>query len=304
MDEASRTLKPRRKRGWRFVLNLTAAGVIFALLTYYVVGWITISAEWAHPRRYALGGFQPTDMGLTYENVTFQTVDNLTLSGWYIPSHNAASVILTHGMASNRLQVMRQAAVLAQAGFGILLFDLRAHGDSQGDTTSFNGDDVLAALRYLQNRDDVDPDRIGAFGFSLGGLVTLEAAAQDTRIRAVAADGPGAIAFVDQPPPNSFGGWLFVPFDMLFFPILSLRTGEPSPMPVTDAVRAIAPRPILLIAAAGDEARTVQGFYSAASEPKDFWEIPGIGHGGGIEAYPEEYTKKLVNFYEDSLLER
>lgn len=302
MNELVGSLKPKRKRGWRYVFNLTLAGLAFSFLVYYVVGWVTVSAEWAHPNRFALCCFQPTDMGFNYENVTFQTDDNLTLSGWYIPSSNSASVILTHGMASNRLQVMRQAAALAQAGFGTLLFDLRAHGESEGDTTRFSGDDVVAALRYLQSRDDLDTNRIGAFGFSLGGLVALEAAAQDTGIRAVAADGPGGIAFADLPQPNSIGGWLYFPFDVLFFPILSLRTGQPNPMPVVEAVRAIAPRPILLIAAAGDEARTVQHFYTAASDPKIFWEIPGIGHGGGIEAFPAEYTEKLVNFYEDSLL--
>lgn len=302
MSESVSASNPRHKRGCRYLLNLALAGLCFAFLVYYVVGWVTVSAEWAHPNRFALCCFQPTDMGLDYENVTFQTDDNLTLSGWYIPSGNSAAVILAHGMASNRLQVMRQAATLAQAGFGTLLFDLRAHGDSEGDTTRFNGDDVLAALRYLQSRDDLDSTRIGAFGFSLGGLVALEAAAQDTGIRAVAADGPGGIAFADLPQPNSIGGWLYFPFDVLFFPILSLRTGQPNPMPVVEAVRVIAPRPILLIAAAGDEARTVQHFYNAASEPKIFWEISGIGHGGGIEAYPEEYTEKLVNFYEDNLL--
>ncbi len=302
MGELVSAPKPQRKRGWRYVLNLALAGLLFAFLVYYILGWVTVSAEWAHPSRYVLCCFQPTDMGLAYENVTFQTDDNLNLSGWYIPSRNSAAVILAHGMASNCLQVMRQAAALAQAGFGTLLFDLRAHGDSEGETTRFNGDDMLAALHYLQSRDDLDANRIGAFGFSLGGLISLEAAAEDTHIRAVVADGPGAIAFADLIQPNSIGGWLYFPFDALFFPILSLRTGQPNPMPVTEAVRVISPRPIFLIAAAGDEARTVQHFYNAASEPKFFWEISGIGHGGGIEAYPDEYTKKLVKFYEDNLL--
>jgi uncharacterized protein len=301
VDQQAAPPKPRRKRGWRYLRNILIGSVLVFFLVSYSVGWVFVSQEWAHPRRYAVSGFTPADMNLTYEDVTFLTDDGLILHGWYIPSQNSAAVILSHGMASNRIQVMRQANALAQAGFGALVFDLRAHGDSEGDTTNFNGDDVLAALHYLQSRDDVDPNRIGAFGFSLGGTVTLEAAAQDQNIQAVAADGPGGMAFVDMPPPVTVGEWLYAPFDLLFFHVLSLRTGRPSPPALMDVVDTIAPRPILFIAASGEESRTVRRFYEAAGERKTFWEIPGIGHGEGFEAFPDEYAERIVTFFRDSL---
>jgi alpha-beta hydrolase superfamily lysophospholipase len=103
----------------------------------------------------------PVDYGLNYQEISFTTSDGLTLQGWYIPSANGAAVILTHHMASNRVGVLETAYMLARNGYGVLLFDLRAHGESQGEVLPFGGaeaEDIVAAAAYLQSREDIDPD--------------------------------------------------------------------------------------------------------------------------------------------------
>ena len=50
----------------------------------------------------------------------------------------------------------------------------------------------LAAAEYLRRRPDVDPDRIGGFGFSIGGEILLEAAAQSTSYKAIVTEGAGS----------------------------------------------------------------------------------------------------------------
>jgi pimeloyl-ACP methyl ester carboxylesterase len=184
----------------------------------------------------------------------------------------------------------------------VLLFDLRAHGNSKGTTTDLSGEDVLAAVRYLQSRNDVDQERIGSMGFSLGALVTLQAAAQSDAIKAVVSDGTAAAALKDYWPPPSFADALRFPGTTVFFVALDTY-GTSSPMSTGEAVAAIAPRPLLLIAGAANELerRLSQRFYNLAGEPKELWSVPGVGHGGAWATHPGEYAERIVNFFNAAL---
>jgi uncharacterized protein len=119
-----------------------------------------------------------------WEDVRFSTRDGLTLRGWFLPpssSAHGASVICAHGTGSNRGILLLQAAVLHRAGFGVLLFDLRGHGESDGRLSSFGYHemhDVDAAVEYLRSRVDVHPHRIAVMGHSMGGAATLRAFAR------------------------------------------------------------------------------------------------------------------------------
>ena len=126
-----------------------------------------------------------------HETVTFTTKDGLKLEGWYIPSRNGAAVISFPG----RNGPQRQARMLARHGYGVLLFDRRGEGRSEGQPNTFGwgGDeDIKAAIRYLKTRDDVDPKRIGGIGLSVGGELMLEAAAETKDLAAVVSEGAGA----------------------------------------------------------------------------------------------------------------
>jgi X-Pro dipeptidyl-peptidase-like protein len=87
------------------------------------------------------------------------------LEGWYVPSRNGAAVIAFPG----RKGPQRQTRMLARHGYGVLLFDRRGEGRSDGEPNAFGwgGDrDIKAAIAFLQRRSDVDPDRIGGIGLS------------------------------------------------------------------------------------------------------------------------------------------
>src|SRR5215813_1467388 len=110
---------------WR---RLAIAVVLLSILAFYVGVPLVRVLRVLHPPR-SFPVETPASRGLAYEDVTFPSTDGIKLSGWYIPSHNRAAVILTHGLTSNRGGVLDQAEVLAKAGFGVLLYDLRAHGN-------------------------------------------------------------------------------------------------------------------------------------------------------------------------------
>src|SRR5579871_6685277 len=120
-----------------------------------------------HPPRKSVLWPSPSSDLATLTAVAFTTSDHLTLRGWYIPSRNHAAVILTHGFGTDRTQMLFEARLLAHGGYGVLLFDWRGQGQSDGDRVTW-GDlerrDLIAALDFITTRPEVDRRRIGAIG--------------------------------------------------------------------------------------------------------------------------------------------
>ena len=130
------------------------------------------------------------DLGAAHEDVTFTTSDGLELHGWFVPSRNGATVIAFPG----RKGPQAAARMLIRHGYGVLLFDRRGEGESDGDPNGWGwgGDrDLQAAIAYLRARPDVDPDRIGGLGLSVGGELMIETAAEHGGLAAVASEGAG-----------------------------------------------------------------------------------------------------------------
>lgn len=291
----------RLRQHWKksILLLLLSGAVAYYLFLPFVRAFIAL-----HPAR-TYPYMAPDGRGLAYENVTFPSRDNIQLVGWYIPSKNKAAVILTHGFGANRGQLLDQAEALARAGFGVLLYDCRAHGESQGETATrgwLEVNDLLGALAYLESRPDVDPERIGAFGLSVGGQVTIRVAATTGKIKAVATEGTPTATFADEVPRSGLIEWLRLPSTWMGYQTLHLLSGVRPPPAVVEVIGKIAPRPLLLISTGREfEQRQMRLYYEAASYPKTLWEIPEAQHGGGLAARPKEYGDRLVQFFRESL---
>ena len=225
------------------------------------------------------------DLGAPYEDVEFTTSDGLTLKGWYITSRNGAAVISFPGRAASQ----KRAKMLARHGYGVLLFDRRGEGESDGDPNLFGWQgerDIHAAVEFLQHRPDVDPERIGGIGLSVGGEMMIEAAAESTALKAIVSEGasgrsvrdelanPGGAgpkssgrrrdcrdrALHEQPPAGR---------------LKSLVQDRPAPRSSSSTARRPAARrspPTRLL-------RVAKG-------PKEIWEVPAPAHMGGIDAQP------------------
>ncbi|MBN1485707.1 MAG: alpha/beta fold hydrolase [Chloroflexia bacterium] len=296
----------RPRAYWRRLLRFAglclAAVVLAGLLA--AGGWVLRWAElMTHPPRLPLER-SPADVGIeSYQEVALVTGDGLTLRGWYVPSRNRAAVILGHGHASNRASLLPEAGLLARAGFGLLLLDWRAHGQSDGDMVTFGcreKQDLLAALDFVSARPDVDPDRIGLLGFSMGGAVMIEGAAVDPRPRAVLVE--STYATLEEELAWQMGG---LPGGALLARLWGqMRTGiEPDAVRPVDRIGQISPRPVLLIYGAEDGVvppGSAQRLYAAAGEPKELWVIEGCGHGGFAQAAPA-YEGRLVDFFKQLL---
>ncbi len=295
-----------KERTWRYWIKLVG----FGLLAFLIIGntaYIGLHAYvFTRPAQYPVCCITPADKGFDYEDVSLTTADGLELVGWYIPSQNRAAVILLHGYGGNRLGMMLHAETLANQGYGVLFYDQRASGESEGDMRSWGWLDVAdvdTALAYLQARPEVDANKIGIFGSSTGAEIAIAAAARNPDIAAVGADGPGYTVQQDAVPPQSITEAISYFNAGLLVLMMQLRSGASAPQPLTEAVTQITPRPLWLISTTTEfdfERRMAEQFYDLAGEPKAHWHIPEAGHGGGPSARPEEYAQRLVDFYDQA----
>ncbi len=156
---------------------LQAGGAV--VLGYIVLFPFALAYAFTHAARAVV---PKAELGAAHEDVSFTTRDGLTLRGWYVPSKNHAAVIAAPGRAG----AQKPARVLIRHGYGVLLFDRRGEGESDGDPNAFGWSadkDIEAAVAYLQTRTDVDRDRIGGIGLSVGGETLLQTAADSPASR-------------------------------------------------------------------------------------------------------------------------
>ena len=268
-----------------------AAVVLVALVMPFAVALMS-----THAPRWEI---QESSLGIPHEEVRIDASGDRTVSGWYVPSRNGAAVLVGHGSGGSRERVLEEIRLLARHGYGVLAFDLFGNGESSGHSNGL-GDNaqpaVDAALDYVASRPDVDPERIAAFGSSLGGEVLLEAAAREPRIKAVVSDGGARPE--DQAEVNGSD-----PVSVLGLPIMRLVSGEKAAPSLIDLVPRIAPRPVLLIAAGGDpnEIPTNRAYLDAAGASAELYEIPEAGHTSGLAARPREYEARVTAFLERAL---
>jgi fermentation-respiration switch protein FrsA (DUF1100 family) len=292
-------LRPVR-RWWR--LLAIPVGIV---IVYYLIWPVAIGLMLTHVPRTAVGDRTPGDLGLAYEDVTFHTRDGVVLSGWYLPSENGAAIALLHGAGSTRSNTLDHAALLNEAGYGTLLFDSRGYGRSGGTAMAagWYGDlDIAAAVDFLSDRPGVDPRRIGVLGLSMGGEEAIAAAASDARIRAVVAEGAGAIRTLADT--TSIPGWnryLGIPHYWLQMVTVDLFTDAPRPIALEDAMGLIAPRPVLLISAGQAELRYAERYQAAASETTELWAPEGTAHTAALGAHPAEYRQRVLQFFDRAI---
>jgi fermentation-respiration switch protein FrsA (DUF1100 family) len=251
-----------------------------------------------------LGDRTPADLGLDYEDVTFDARDGTTLAGWYLPSANGAAVVLRHGASSTRSAVLDHAAVLHAGGYGVLLVDARGHGGSGGDPMDlgwYGEADVTGAVDHLRTRPEVDPARIGVVGMSMGGEEAIGAAGADDRIAAVVAEGATNRTYEDKDAwlPGGVGGWVQRRIDLLTYGLVDLLVPIGPPAGLRASAAAAAPRPILVIAGDGEEeaARSIQAGSPGSVE---VWET-GTGHTRGLADQPDEWARRVLGFLDESL---
>ena len=267
-------------------------------MAYWVVVPTAVALMATHRPREATASI---DLGRPSTDVRVRTSDGLDLNGQYVDSRNGAAVIVYPGSASRA----PQARMLVQHGYGILMLDMRGYAASDGDPNMFGwgaARDINAGTAYLRERADVRDGRIAGLGFSVGGELMIEAAAGNTALRAVVADGAGERS-VRESALRGPTGWFSLPAYAVQTLAVTILSGDPPPPSLVDLAPQIAPRPLLLIGAGRDNGgEDLQPrYYAAAREPKSYWKIDEAEHTGGFAARPREYSRRVLAFLAEAL---
>ena len=284
------------------------AGFAVLVTLLLTVSVVSPAVAATHVPRPAVGA-SPSSVGLSYEDVRVQTADDVTLAAWYVPSRNGAAVVLLHGAGSTRSNVLDEAAVLAEHGYGVLMLDARGHGDSEGRAMDFGwaGDvDVAAATDYLAGRDDVEDGRIGLVGMSMGGEEAIGASGA-VNVRAVVAEGATARMALDESwLSDAYGvrGAVQEQLEKVQDLVTSLFTDVPRPAALRDTVEQATDTQFLLITAGEmpDESQAATYIRSAAPSRVDVWTVEGAAHVGGLATAPDEWESQVTEFLDDALL--
>ncbi|OJJ15422.1 hypothetical protein BKI52_39085 [marine bacterium AO1-C] len=140
----------------------------------------------------------PADYGLAYEEVFFKTEDGIKIQGWFIPANSNKVIISNHFSPANRygfaghlegldfaggfeVNFLPRYKALHDAGYNVLAYDLRAHGESEGGEKGLSGvgywewQEVLASIEYIKNRPDTANSDVSLMSMCMGANATINA---------------------------------------------------------------------------------------------------------------------------------
>jgi dienelactone hydrolase len=282
---------------WRYGRRVLLA-VAWALAGFFVLFPLFLSYGFTHVARLETPA---GNLGTPHQAVSFQARDGLRLDGWFVPSRNGATVIVYPGKRGTQ----NHARMLVRHGYGVLVFDRRGEGTSEGDPNALGwgfDHDLLGALAYLRGRNDVDPQRIGGLGLSVGGEAFLQTAAETTGLGAVVSDGAGSRSVredtvrisVRKLPEIFFSGVMTA--GMAVF-------SDRLPPPNIEELAGRIETPVFLVYAtkgAGGEDNQPQ-YFAALRGPKQIWKID-TSHTHGLSTRPREYERRVVGFFDRTLV--
>jgi pimeloyl-ACP methyl ester carboxylesterase len=306
------------------ILALVMAGIGIAA----AVGMIVILAFMlVRPKRMTdaralivLGRLSPSDLGMVFENVSYQVIDESTggkirIAGWWIPTPNARGrcAIILHGYSDAKIGGIAWAPMLRSMGFNVLALDLRAHGESGGEYCTagyWERHDISQVIDQTKAQRARDCEQIILFGVSIGAAVAAATAVMRNDLQAVILESP----FSDfRSASLRHGSNLGTPGP--FFQEPAYRLAQWIAKADFNAVRPVdlIPKiacPVLLIQSGDDpflspedQAELRNAIQSCNSKPISSvcWELPGIHHVVGLRLCPEQYCGQIGDFVSKAL---
>lgn len=289
---------------------------LFLLLSLAVALYTVHNIHRPFPRRVEDSYFiTPFELQIPYRNVKFLASDGVELAGWFLPRKNSRRlVLLLCGRDGRKHRLIGISGGLWRAGFSVFLFDYRGRGESERSRVSvghYEGRDARAALRKARHlarqvAPKGAPLSIGLLGYSMGGSLALQLAAEKQDLQAVAADCPfsslPAIIKERQRRNHFYPYWIALWLTTL---IIRWRFGYSiDHIDALSAVGKIAPRPLMLIHAMKDQAVSAahsRRLYEAAAEPRYLLLEEGAGHCGSYFRDRQRYIDTMVDFFRSSM---
>ncbi len=290
---------------------ITILGIIVIVSLILVsLAYIAANKLLKPPRR--IGKWKPSDLGYRYEEFNVETSDGLKLHGWIIPRNSDKTILVLHGYTSSKYDehyVKPVIDILARNNFNAVVLDLRAHGESHGELTTLGlreVEDIEKLLQWLRDEKPELTNRIGVIGYSMGGAIALMLGARSSDVKAIVADSP----YMDIV--ASGRRWIMRLKGLMKTLLLSvypliIRFAEHKAGINARELRMInyakkINKPVLIIAGRNDDLVSldeIKEFYTILKHYNDkveLW-ITDSKHVSSIRDYPEEYEKRIIDFY-------
>jgi len=249
----------------------------------------------------------PEDYDLDFELISFQSKDDISLEGWFIPAQQPRNrtIIFAHGYRGNRLErklpALKLAKDLSENGFHVLMFDFRSCGESSGNVASiglYEQEDLLCAIAWVKAN---HPSSIGLIGFSMGASTALLAAARAPEVVGVVADSP--FDELSTYLAEKFYVWTKLPsfpFTPLTLAFIRMHVGNAKKVNPRKALKRIYPRPVLFIHGDRDYSIPYENsmrLHEAYKKHSKLWTVSNADHVESYRLHREEYTRRVVQFF-------
>ena len=240
------------------------------------------------------------------ESIQIPLNNGSRVNGWLARGVQGSGVVLlVHSIRSNRVEMLSRGRFLNKHGYGVLLIDLQAHGETPGNRITFGhkeSDDVTAAIIFLHKT--FPSERIGAIGVSLG-AAAIVLSKHSPRLDAVVIESlhPTIEEAVENRLRLHLGeyGTALLPVVMAQLAFyLDTSMSELDPINQLSELNA----PLLLIAGSADQHTKVaetKRLFAAAKQPKEVWIVPGAGHFNMHSYAGREYEDRVIDFLDHYL---
>jgi len=239
---------------------------------------------------------------LPFDTISINSKSGSKIHGWKLnglPDNGV--VLLFHSLRSNRMLMVDRAGFLWKNGYTVLLFDFQAHGESKGKRITFGykeSGDVESIYDYAKAQ--YPHQKIGAIGISLGGAAIL-LRKEIKPLDAVILE--AVYPTVEEATCDRLEirlGFLAPVVTPVLLSQLSIQLGiNKNDLKPIDHIRN-QKCPIFIMAGQCDRHTKIgesKRLFSAAGEPKEFWEVPDAEHEDLHKKQPHAYEEKVVTFF-------
>jgi fermentation-respiration switch protein FrsA (DUF1100 family) len=226
----------------------------------------------------------PGDLGLSFEDLTLVTDDNLKLHGWFVPGRDARlTILIFHGNGGNISHRLPHIEMLHKLGAHVLIFDYRGYGRSEGKPFEEGlYRDSKAAYDWWARQRPARGEKLVLFGESLGGAVAVHLGAR--------ASVSGVILQSTFSSARDMAKTM-MPIGLLL-PLTGVRFDSKK-----DIAKISCPK--LIVHGTSDEVvpfRLGELLYKITPPPKSFYPVPGAGHNDLLWVAGAEYSRQIKSF--------
>ena len=306
---------------WAFIPAVLVFFVGVGTLDFYLIHRLT------HPPRTQLYS-SPRDFQIILQkpmwfDEKWKNSDSTESVGWFMSRGKPApAVILSHAYGSNRSEFLTLAFEIWKAGYHVLVYDMRGHGENTvkwSGLGTYEKDDLLSAIKFLKEKKTdagqlLLDGRVGLYGVEVGGYISLVASSQDPAVKAVAIDSvyPDVAHFINYRLKTMVGTDNPMANRLIDAPVTTRLTELAMQMylmrredsaPALESAVAATGRRFLYITAKNTGAydAMTRDLHGSTKDPKELVEVPQSRLERLYDKASSEYDARVVAFFQQAI---